>query len=367
MSEIRPIVPRGVSRASRTQQAHTVPNAHDEVGRGKRDAHVAKPGEIVVDMAELGEEATQSAGVRLRSRRYSSAFILSHNTDSLLNEFAEESATIHPCEASDLLDLATRLFDDASDAYAALDVLSQHADLASFADVFREAQAQLCALETPEWVVAGLDAALTALAYADASGLSAPDLRDLYRTFVLSAQPAVETFGDWVRRYRRARRRVVLAFIEETLAAQIAMIDPACGEGEGEWLVGLLRTLRYLTSGERDFVRVLRSAASRVAHLRIPEGADADAPFSLIFVSVVAGELSADAMMAWVCALGVHGASARVVMLAALQRAVRRMSGALIDDPASRDRMLRRFEALGETLADEERCERPRLLRTGHA
>ncbi|RKP50337.1 HrpJ domain-containing protein [Pararobbsia silviterrae] len=312
-----------------------------------------------------GAEALQIRGGVFRSRRYSGAHILAHDADRLLQQFADAGARVLPTEPAELLDLATGLFDDASDVFAALDDLSQRAEFEPYADVFRQAQAQLLEFETSDWVYAGLDASLHALKYASGSAIGAQALRDHYRAFVLSDESPIAMFARWVRSHACARRAIVLDFVCEALACEIDMHDPRCVSDEASRLAGLLRELRLLRGAECDFVEVLREAASHAPALRVPEDIDPDAPYALLFAGILEGEIGADAMLGWLGSLGIDCAMQRALMATALHRGVRRLADAVVSNPVFRGHLLQRFESLSGPLSAAERIERRDLMHTG--
>ncbi|HTJ92617.1 MAG TPA: HrpJ domain-containing protein [Pararobbsia sp.] len=316
------------------------------------------------DVAALGEDAVETSGLRWRTRRYSTAHILAQDAEDRLNELERASVQAAPCDADTVLDLATRLFEDPSDAFAALDVLSQREDLASFADVFKQAKEFLCARMSPRVIIAGLEIALSAKALAAQTGVPAVDLRAECRRFMTSLEPVHVIFVYWLRTYDERRRRIMLRFVSEE--GETVLLTRGWDEScvESDCLMNRLRILRRFSGAEHAFVVPLLTTA---AQRKLPMRADAGAVFALLFGGIVSGELTSDAIVEWFESLGIATPSARAVMAAAVLRSLRLLAPDTFVAPNGRVTLIERFEAVLDVLVRDEHAATPALIRTGIA
>lgn len=322
-----------------------------------------RPGELdAASVVEVGEDAVEASGPRWRARRYSSAHILEQDAQERMDTLLRMTVEAPPREPEEALDLATSLFDDPSDIFAALDQLGQREDLASFADVIAQAQDYLTSVLSPRWIIAGLDVALQAKEHAAITGVPAVDLRGECRRLIASTDDVHVVFEDWVRSYDERRRRVILQFVSEEGEA----ILWTRGWGASCWeLDGLslrLRVLRRLSGSEQAFVMPLHALAAR---RRVRFVVNADSALALLFIGVVSGELTADAILEWLGTLGIEGASPRTIMAAAVLRAVKTIGNDVFVDVTSRGKLIERFETVIEELSDHERNVQRGWIRTG--
>lgn len=353
-----PIAMRGPSfnRPERTTRTHTA----------RLNRHVGEPEFDAASLVELGEESLESRGARPRMRRYTSAHMLRHDAQERLDAFALDDALTPTSDPGDVLERAKQVFDDPSDLFAALDVLSTREDLAACAEVFAQAQAQLIEMLPPGWVEAGLNVALLAKQHAAQSGMPATDLRDLYRCFIVACTPVLATFAQWVRDLDERRRAIVIAFICAGLAAEIDIIDPACSQGEGDRRRAMLRELGILAHAEHAFVKALLVAAAvaLASEPELPMTLRSSAVYSLIFVGIVEQSVTADGVVDWLMSLGAASTQTRVRLTAALHRETAKLPLECVGNMTFRERLLcDLMNRLGQ-LIDRAQIERPDLPRS---
>jgi hypothetical protein len=349
----------GVRGATRLGSLQRTPRTD----RSPQQAPVNHPGELdAASVVELGEDAVEASGPRWRTRRYSSTHILAQDAQERMDTLMRMTVDAPPREPEEALDLATSLFDDPSDVFAALDELAQREELAPFADVISQAQEYLTSVLSPRWIIAGLDVALQAKECAAITGVPAVDLRGECRRLIASTDEVHAVFEDWIRTFDERRRRVIVQFVSEEGEA----IVWTCGWGGSSWeLDGLrlrLQVLRRLSGSEQAFVVPLRALAARrmvrfVVH--------ADAALALLFIGVVSGELTADAILEWLDALGIDGLSPRAIMAAALLRAIKTIAHDVFVDMSSRSTLVERLETVIDEWSDRERAALRGCIRTG--
>ena len=313
-------------------------------------------------VVELAEDAIEASGPRWRARRYSSAHLLAEDAQERMDTLLRMSVDAPPREPEEALDLTASLFDDPSDVFAALDQLAQREELAQFADVFAHAQEYLTSALSPQWVISGLDVALQAKEQAAATGVPAVDLRGAARRLIGSSDEVFVIFEDWIREYDERRRRVILQFVSEEGEALVWTRSWGTSAWEVDGLRFRLQALRRLTGSEQAFVVPLRALAAR---RMVRFAVHADAALALLFAGIVSGELTADAILAWLDSLGIDAVPARAVMAAAVLRAVKGIAHDVWVDDAKRSRLVERFEIVLGELSDCERAVQRGLIRTG--
>ena len=318
-------------------------------------------------LAEQGEEALESRGVRLRARRYTSAHMLTHDAQERLDAFARDCEANPPSDSGDVLDKATSLFEDPSDVYAALDALSGYEGLAGCIDLFEQAQSRLVDMLPPGWVETGLNVALLAKQHAGESGMRSIDLRDVYRRFVLSSSTVLASFAQWVRELDERRRRIVVGFICAGLAAEIDIVDPACSKGEGDRRRALLRELCLLARAELDFVQAMLVAVHTGQSVKLPARLRSSFIYSLIFVGIGERSVTAEGVVDWLVSLGADSTNAKVLLTAALYRETAKLGVDAIGDTRFRERLLDGFATRLSHYVDQQRAEQPAWVRSAIA
>ncbi|CAM2144804.1 putative Hypersensitivity response secretion-like HrpJ domain-containing protein [Pararobbsia alpina] len=315
-------------------------------------------------VTELSEEAGEASGPRWRARRYASAHILAQDAEERMNTLLQKFVDAPPGQPEAAFDLATSVFDDPSDVFAALDQLSQREELAPFADVLAQAQEFLTSVASPQWIVAGLDVALQAKEHAAATGVPAVDLRSECRRLIASIEEVHCVFEDWIRQYDERRRRIIVQFVSDEGEAMLWTRGWSASAWDVDGLRLRLQLLRRLTGSEQAFVAPLRALAAR---RMIRFAVHADAALALLYIGIVSGEVTADSIVRWLDSLGIDSPGRCAVMSSAVLGAVKMIGHDVFVDAASRGTLIARFEAILGDLSDRERAARRGLIRTGCA